>query len=650
MPLPKSKEQGMNPVNKRRLKLALRAIALLGLFGLFVIFVFVLKVLGEVPLERLEKVASEMDAARGQNEIYLAGQSVVEGGSVVHRSDLSLYALFSREDAVLRGQIDQSAHAEFGPDEDLELPPFYRNNCPTIYCYQKRIPFELIPSPFWKGLIGIEDARFLDHAGVDLRSIARALVKDVIEMRFVQGGSTVTQQLVKNLFLSNEKTIVRKIKEVIVALYVEYKYPKENILEAYFNEFEWGALQGIKIKGLYSASLFYFGKRPWEITPYEASILIGLLKGPYYYRPLGRLDRLVSRTEVVTKKLIELGLYTESELAPWTQAQWESFQKRLQENEIQRPYYSAWWLSRTSQGSALSAFEKLVLHRQVYKVLKTYDQKEADLAAKIVIGPTPSEEGEEFVYYSKFERNQHDAIYSERHQVGSTLKPIAYGIYLSQGSMITDEVETRPFTLKLKSGSWSPRESHKNIPAKMTIAEALRDSLNRPVIKLAEQYGFDVIEEEMKAYFGHLQTPLAEYPAQLLGAIECTPSELFSAYQKFVSRACSSEAAPERSILLDVLADPETTTVRRRVSRRMGEMRFFGKTGTSNNGQDNWFVGYDGAKLAVIWVGNEGPRGQSDLKLYGSSTAFEIYQGWLEYRGRRINELQCAIEQNDLGK
>ncbi len=643
MPLPKSKEQGMNPVNKRRLTLALRAMTLLGLFGLFVVFVFVLKVLGEVPLERLDKVANELDAAKGQNEIYLSGESIVEGGSIVHRSDLALYALFAKEDRSLRTQINENTSSEFAPDADLELPPFYRNNCPTIYCYQKRIPFELIPSPFWKGLIGIEDARFLDHAGVDLRSIARALVRDVIEMRFVQGGSTVTQQLVKNLFLSNEKTIVRKIKEVIVALYVEYKYPKENILEAYFNEFEWGALQGIKIKGLYSASLFYFAKRPWEITPYEASILIGLLKGPYYYRPLGRLDRLISRTEVVTKKLIELGLYTAEELAPWTQKQWESFQARLQKNEVERPYYSAWWLSRTGQETALSPFEKIVLHRQVYKVLKAHENKDLDLAAKVVIGSTPSEEGEEFVYYSKFERNQHDAIYSERHQVGSTLKPIAYGIYVSLGSKIDDEVDTSPINLKLKSGSWSPRESHKGIPEKMTVAEALRDSLNRPVIRLANQYGFDVVEKELDSYFTNLQKPLGEYPAQLLGAVESTPSELFSAYQKFVSRACSSDAAPERSILLEVLADPELTTVRRRVSKRMGEMRFFGKTGTSNNGQDNWFVGYDGSKLAVIWVGNEGPRGENDLKLYGSSTAFEIYQGWLEYRGRRINELQCVM-------
>lgn len=650
MPLPKSKELGMNTANKKRLKLALRAITLIGLFSLFVVFIFVLKVLGEVPLERLDKVANELDAAKGQNEIYLEGDSLIENGSVVHRSDLELYALFAKENRELKLKLAESKSNELDPDSDIELPPYYRNNCPTIYCYQKRIPFELIPSPFWKGLIGIEDARFLDHAGVDLRSIARALVRDLIEMKFVQGGSTVTQQLVKNLFLSNEKTILRKVKEVIVALYVEYKYPKENILEAYFNEFEWGALQGIKIKGLYAASLFYFGKRPWEISPYDASILIGLLKGPYYYRPLGRLDRLVSRTEVVTKKLIELGLYTEQELTPWSMEQWEKFQKKLQANEIERPYYSAWWLSRTGEKTDLTPFEKLVLHRQVYKVLKTYDAKEADLAAKVIIGQTPTEAGEEFVYYSKFERNQHDAIYSERHQVGSTLKPIAYGIYMSLGSSIADEVETGPINLKLKSGNWSPRESHTNIAPKMSIAEALRDSLNRPVIKLANQYGFDVIEGELKSYFANLQTPLAEYPAQLLGAIECTPSELFSAYQKFVARACSSEAAPERSILLDVLADPELTTVRRRVSKRMGEMRFFGKTGTSNNGQDNWFVGYDGAKLAVIWVGNEGPRGEGDLKLYGSSTAFEIYQGWLEYRGRRINELQCVNGESTPGK
>lgn len=646
MPLLKSKEQRPAMINKRKVWVALRAILLLGLFGAFGFFMFTLKVLNEVPLERLEKVASSLDGARGQNEIYLSDPSVIESGSLVRRSDLALYGLFAAEQVQLEELLEQEKKSELGVDEDLELPRFFRNDCPTIYCYQRRIPFEQIPSPFWKGLIGIEDARFLDHPGIDVRSIARALITDIIEMRFVQGGSTVTQQLVKNLFLSNEKTIVRKLKEVIVALYVEAKYPKENILEAYFNEFEWGALQGIKIKGLYAASLFYFGKRPWEVTPYEASILIGLLKGPYYYRPLSHLDRLKNRTAIVTSKLVELGLYTAEELAPWSDEQWFKFQERLLEGEKERPYFSAWWLSRTHSHDAISPFEKLVLHRQVYKVLKTFDDKEADLAAKIVIGAGLGnyDPANTFNYYSKFERDQEVAIAQERHQVGSTLKPIVYGIYLAQGSKISDEVETGPLTLKLKSGPWSPRESHDNIPARMSIENALRDSLNRPVIRLAQQYGFDVIQAELLKYFPQLQVPLAEYPAQLLGALESTPRDLFHSFQEFTRRACAGPEAPERDILLDVLSDPEQTTVRRRVSKRMGAMRFFGKTGTSNNGQDNWFVGFDGAKLAVIWVGNEGRRGESDLLLYGSSTAFEIYQGWLEYRGRRLNELQCGIE------
>lgn len=646
MPLSKSKEQQPVTANKRKLWVALRAIMLLGLFCLFGFFLFTIKVLNEVPLERLEKVASDLDGARGQKEIYLSDPSVLEGGSLVRTSDLKLYALFSEEQTILRELLSQHSGKEIGVDEDLDLPRFYRNDCLTIYCYQKRIPFEQIPSPFWKGLIGIEDARFLDHPGIDVRSIARALIKDIMEMRFVQGGSTVTQQLVKNLFLSNEKTIMRKVKEVIVALYVEAKYPKENILEAYFNEFEWGALQGIKIKGLYAASLFYFGKRPWEVTPYEASILIGLLKGPYYYRPLSHLERLKERTAVVTGKLIELGLYTADELAPWTEKEWESFQDRLLGGEKERPYFSAWWLSRSASHDGISPYEKLVLHRQVYRVLKTFDDKEADLAAKIMIGAGLGnfDPANIFSYYSKFERDQKKAMEIEKHQVGSALKPIAYGIYLALGSKVSDEVETGPLTIKLKSGSWSPRESHSNIPEKMTIENSLRDSLNRPVIRLAQQYGFDVIEEKLLEYFPELQVPLAEYPAQLLGALEVPLKNFFMSYQEFTRRACKGPGAPERAVLLDVLSDPEQTTVRRRVSKRMGAMRFFGKTGTSNNGQDNWFVGFDGAKLAVIWVGNEGPRGESDLKLYGSSTAFEIYQGWLEYRGRRLNELQCGIE------
>ena len=134
--------------------------------------------------------------------------------------------------------------------KNIQLNYLLENNCVDINCYQSKMLFNRIPSTLWKGLMGIEDYRFLNHFGVDLFSIFRAIIVNLKSMKLKQGGSTITQQLVKNLYLSNEKTFLRKIKEAIISIYLEVNYSKENIIEAYFNEVYWGTFAGIKLKGL----------------------------------------------------------------------------------------------------------------------------------------------------------------------------------------------------------------------------------------------------------------------------------------------------------------------------------------------------------------------------------------------------------------
>ncbi|MBY0416205.1 MAG: transglycosylase domain-containing protein, partial [Bdellovibrionales bacterium] len=191
----------------------------------------------------------------------------LEAGSLAKREELQRFYLFTAEKNSFEDFYARSR--EVGAVSELKEIPgvlqinqdvFFKNlmtnDCVELYCYQHYLPFEFIPSIFWKGLIGVEDQRYLDHFGVDLKSLFRALVTNLKTMRYTQGGSTISQQLVKNLFFTNEKTFTRKLKEMIVSVYIETQFPKEKILEAYLNEVHWGALQGIKIKGVLSASLF----------------------------------------------------------------------------------------------------------------------------------------------------------------------------------------------------------------------------------------------------------------------------------------------------------------------------------------------------------------------------------------------------------
>ena len=236
------------------------------------------------------------------------------------------------------------------------------------------------------------------------------------------------------------------------------------------------------------------------------------------------------------------------------------------------------------------------------------------------------------------------AIEEERHQVGSILKPIIYHLFVQNGYTLYDMTDTKKFTLKLKSGPWSPRDSEKVVNKKVNLLEALLNSYNRPVIKISNDIGFDIIEKELVTYVPHLISPLAEYPSQLLGAVEMSLKEIFFAYSKFISEQCKIVAenreAQGHSILF-MMSNPALTTVKKALTDSFSNMRFFGKTGTSNNGLDNWYIFFDGDYLGVVWAGLEGSRESKKLRLSGTWTAFRVFQYFMESRGKRFHELSC---------
>lgn len=638
---------------------AIRGILILTALGMIVILSFghyIRLTLGETSLSILEdKLFKEYDPFFSLNQ-----EEILEEGSIVKQDELKSYLLFSSEQTPAGERINQLLfNAELSPLEgypellqvnnQFKIAGLLKNDCQEIYCYQHYLPFDSIPTLFWKGLIGIEDKRYLDHFGVDPLSLLRAFLTNIKTGKYSQGGSTISQQLVKNLFLTNEKTFSRKIKEMIVSLYVESKFPKEKILEAYLNEVHWGALQGIKIKGVFAASLIYFGKKPSEITPFEGAILVGLLKGPGFFNPLKNLEKLKIRTKTVYKKLVEDGTVGSDPTIEWQEKNWNNWYSRLKKNEKSKHVHSLWQTLK-DEDEGLGNYEKYVLMHKISDVKNNISERlngkldTRDISIKVLVGPAKA--ASIYGYYSKVERNKEKALKEEKHQIGSTVKPIVYDVFLDFGKKMADYVSVLPLTVKLKSGPWSPKESHAIDESEVTLLEALLRSYNRPVIRIAEELGFLLVEEKLKGYFPQLKTPLAEFPSGLLGSIELSVSEFRSIYLKFIEKECkkilSGERIPEESVLY-LLSDPNQTTVEKTVDGVMQKLKFFGKTGTTNNGYDNWYVAFDGKNLTLVWVGYEGERKTKPLGLYGATTAFEIFQNFYRDRGKRFQHFGCEV-------
>ena len=598
---------------------------------------------------KLEDVSSENGELR-QVRTFL------EEGSVVGLKDLEDYILFSEyadryEDWFKEnsGSLEafsntkQLAHL----NKDIALPLLSKNHCKLVYCYQHKLPFKKIPALFWKSLIGIEDIRYIFHYGVDIKSIFRALWVDLKAGKFVQGGSTITQQLVKNLYLSNEKTISRKIKEFIIALYVEKVFSKEKILESYFNEFIWGSLQGTKVKGIFSASLFYFGKKVSFLKPYEVSVLIAMLKGPYFYHPIRKTERLRRRVDYIFKKLKNLSLFPADEEG-WNQSNWANWKSRLVELESTNPFKSLERASLETHNdlSVLEDYEKYIFFKKAQvlrsRLLKKF-KFQKDISVKAIVGrPTIEKSKNLFYYYSKRQRSLGRSIEEEFHQVGSLLKPILYSLFGKKGYDLSYGVSTEKVSLDLKSGFWSPKDSHKNLPGVLDLEQSLLMSLNNPVIRMASKVGFPWLENELKTMMPRLRTPLAEFPAQLLGSVELSLKEIYSIYEQFIIDECLGKINNGFSkSIVSVLSNPNRGTVRKRLEPFFRDLRYFGKTGTSNKGQDNWYLFYTGDELGVIWVGNEGARTEKDLNLYGSTTSFVLFQEFYGFRGKGFSEFNC---------
>lgn len=567
----------------------------------------------------------------------------------------------------LQEQIENGFLVAVGKDtllvmENLEFELDAINDCEQVQCYQKRIAFFDIPPALWRGLIGVEDERFLSHRGVDPLALLRAIIVDLRELKLVQGGSTITQQVARNLYLGLEKSFTRKWKEMLFSIFMESQLSKEDILQVYLNEVFWGSLSNVRIQGVYAASTYYFGKKPIDLTPYEVSILIAMLKGPNFFHPLRNTQRVRDRADLLLGKLLEMKLIPQS-AKKWTEKEWDNWKNWLQKShDNKRMLAIASLLKRTE--SQISFYEEYLLVSEAEKVLANIKAKpkmqNQEMAYKIMVedlgcvygiqsqNGVNAECASPFMYYSKQERDQSSAFQTEVHQIGSLLKPVIYRAAMNFGKNMSDSISTETLKLRLRSGEWIPGESSKvdRSIKEMTLREALQKSRNIPVVRLAQDVGFNVMENYLFPYIPKLMKPLSEYPAQLLGGVELTLTDLTEMYAKFIKDECFdviNKTIDESTSPLLVLSYPGETTIAASAAQEMKEKRFFGKTGTSNNSNDNWFAGFDGRNLYIMWFGNERKEQIESLELSGAWYAFRALEPGLLYRGKEILPFDCQL-------
>lgn len=521
-----------------------------------------------------------------------------------------------------------------------------------------------VPDTLVKALLAVEDRKFYTHHGVRPVAIARAIVRNIQAGRAVQGGSTLTQQLVKNYFLTHERTLSRKFSEAIMSVLLEWHYDKNSILQAYINEVFLGQDKERAIHGFGLAAHFYFDKSLSELSIDQQALLVGLVKGASYYNPRTQPERALARRNLVLKLMKKSGVISAE---AFDQAVQRPLAVVAKPNSLRNKYPDFIQLVKRQlakdydqkdlQSEGLRVFTTLspsvqyqlqVSVRDHLNALEKNTGKKGLEAAAIV---TNSQSAEVLALLgSRISPNVgFNRALDARRQIGSLAKPAVYLTALEQGYTPTSMIADAPFEwVDDRNRVWQPKnydfKSHGMIP----LYRGLVKSYNISTARLGLDVGVENVSRTFKKL--GLQASWPEYPSILLGAIESSVFGVAQMYQTLASdgfysrlRAVNEVVTAEGQRLNRYALEVEQrtgnvatfitnnmlqTVVNQGTARRIGytlpHLKAAGKTGTTNNGRDAWFAGFTGGHLAVVWVGRD--KG-SPMNLSGSRAALPIWQG-----------------------
>lgn len=531
------------------------------------------------------------------------------------------------------------------------------------------VKLEQLPPSLADGLIAVEDQRFYQHHGLSFRGVARAMVANLKEGRLAQGGSTLTQQLVKNFYLNQQRTLSRKLLEALMAVMLEMHFSKQEILETYINEVYLGQAGDRAVHGFGLASRHYFQRSVEELELQQVALLVGMVKGASYYNPWRQPERALQRRNLVLTLMAEQGVITpdaarraqQKPLGVLPQQQgrggrWQypafldlvkrRLREQYDEEDLQTEGLRIFTrfdpqVQRKLEARVASRIDNL---EQGYRI-ETGKLQGAAVVVRVGSGEVVAMAGDRQAGYAGFNR-----ALDARRQIGSTVKPAVYLAALERPSQYTlaSLIDDSPLAVKAKDGDvWEPRnfgrESHGPVP----LYEALGQSYNQAAARLGLELGVDKVVDALQrlGYEGHLP-PL---PSLMLGAVSMSPVEVAQLYHTI---AANGFYTPLRAI--DSVFTSTNTPLQRypfeseqrfdpramhllhyamqvvlregtgkSAYRRLPEsLVLAGKTGTTNDQRDSWFAGFSGNYLSVVWLGRD-DNGKTPLT--GGTGALQLW-------------------------
>jgi penicillin-binding protein 1B len=562
--------------------------------------------------------------------------------------------------------------------ENFELAPkrissFYAGRLRT----QTPVTLSEIPVNMRHAVMAIEDVNFLEHGGISLRSTVRALYKDLRARRFVEGGSTITQQLMKNLFFSREKAVSRKIKEALYAFVTESSHSKESILEAYLNEVYLGQWSTHEIHGVSEAARFYFNRSIFDLSLSQSATLAAIIQAPNSHDPRRHPENTIKRRNLVLKKMLEANfiLPGEYELALTEPLGVIPGEKNLQDTG----YFMDLVLSQLPEdlkkrldSDALTVYttlnpylqlqasqtlkDHLTLLRKSYASIAKRAEKGIQPQSALISVDIPSGSVIALQGGSSYQKTQFNRVLQGRRQPGSLFKPFVFLAAFDKSDFsppftAITELDGSPFEWNYEGGqSWKPKNYDQDSPEKVSAQQALENSINIPTARLAQIVGLDPIIDLIKR--SGIQSHIPKIPSIALGSVEVTPFELAESYATlanlgkghklqsifkvtdesgntlYETKNTEEERLPAASSYLTIQllkGVMSRGTGKAALASGLKVENMAGKTGTTNDYKDAWFVGFTPELLTLIWVGYDE---EEKIGLTGSAAALPM---WIDY-------------------
>ncbi|HVN36665.1 MAG TPA: PBP1A family penicillin-binding protein [Myxococcota bacterium] len=513
------------------------------------------------------------------------------------------------------------------------------------------VRLDALPAHLVDAVLAIEDQRFFQHAGLDLRRTIGAMLSNLRAGHVVEGGSTLTQQLAKNLYLGRERTLWRKLQELPLALLLEWRLDKREILEAYCNEVYLGQAGGVAIHGIASAARHYFGVRPEQLTLAQSALLAGMLRGPMLYEPRRDPALARDRRDEVLSRMREQGRIDEAAYAA-------AVASPLGVLESWSPPASSRWFVDAVRSEIARRFPAVDLARDGWRFDTTLDLRLQRIAERAVAdGVARAEDrspklrrddsplqaalvameprtGELYAHVGgrEYGSSQFDRAREAWRQPGSLFKPVAALAALSPDGAapprftLATLLDDEPFSLDTPEGLWQPTNYDGTFRGPVTLRQAIEHSLNVPMVRLGQEIGPESIVRAARSL--GIESPMRAVPSLVLGTSETTLLEMTRAYAVLAARgwhaqlrtlvgardadgAIAQGLEPSGANAIDpALADLLTSALRGVVDRGTGaslRSRFTGplagKTGTTDDYRDAWFVGYTPTLVAGVWMG-----------------------------------------------